>query len=292
MFCVSGEEQDMVCAVEKRARLSGFNSLDGRIVGSVAWCRMLFTGRPCFSFGMMSEILDLQDGIYFENKRRQECGEEHIKFQVLSSSHPQVFNLGGDLQLFLSAIKAKDVPLLRGYAYACVEAIYKNWSGLAANIITIGLVQGSALGGGMEAALSSNFIIAERGSKFGLPESLFGLFPGMGAYPFLAARVGMVRAEKIILSGKVYSAEEMYEIGVVDVLTEVGNGVDATASFIEKNIGKHAMLASLMQQRRAYFPATLSALYRDADLWTETAMSLSERDLSRMERLVSSQLKL
>ena len=47
---------------------------------------------------------------------------------------------------------------------------------------TISLVQGDALGGGFEAALCGDIIIAEKQARFGFPEVLFNLFPGMGAY--------------------------------------------------------------------------------------------------------------
>jgi DSF synthase len=53
-------------------------------------------------------------------------------------------------------------------------------------ILTVGLVQGAALGGGFEALLSFDYVVAERDATFGLPEILFGLFPGMGAHSLLS----------------------------------------------------------------------------------------------------------
>ena len=78
------------------------------------------------------------------------------------------------------------------------------------------------MGGGFECALSGNVLIAERGAKMGFPEILFNLFPGMGAMTLLGRKIGYSKAEKVILSGKLYTAEEMYELGVVDVLVEPG----------------------------------------------------------------------
>ena len=69
-------------------------------------------------------------------------------------------------------------------------------------LTTITLVQGDALGGGFEAAISSNVVIAEKSAKFGLPEVLFNLIPGMGAYSFLVRRTSPDLAEKIIMSGE------------------------------------------------------------------------------------------
>jgi enoyl-CoA hydratase/carnithine racemase len=58
-------------------------------------------------------------------------------------------------------------------------------------------------------------IIAERGAKFGFPENIFGLFPGMGAYSLVARRVGAAFAEEMMLGGRIYTAEEMKDVGLV-----------------------------------------------------------------------------
>src|SRR3546814_2073117 len=83
------------------------------------------------------------------------------------------------------------------------------------------------LGGGFEALMTFDVVVAERQARFGLPEILFGLFPGMGAYSILARRIGHVHAERMILGGKVYSAEEMYDMGLVHVIAETGEGEQA-----------------------------------------------------------------
>ena len=72
--------------------------------------------------------------------------------------------------------------------------------------------------------LSFNVIIAERGAKFGFPETLFGLFPGMGAYSLVSRRIGAALAEEMMLSGRCYSAEEMKEIGLVHIAGRAGAG--------------------------------------------------------------------
>ena len=66
----------------------------------------------------------------------------------------------------------------------------------------------------------------------GLPEVLFDLFPGMGAYSFLCKRVTPHLAEKMMLDGNIYSSEEMHKMGVVDVLVPRGEGVAAVEDVI------------------------------------------------------------
>jgi len=292
MFGTDVDALDISYPAKNGARLAGFSNLVTKVTDNVAWCAMSFPERPCFSLGMLGDILDFQNGLYFENERRQNAGEERLKFGVLSSTHSGVFSLGGDLRLFVNAVRSGNAFLLRSYAHLCVDTIYKNWCGLGANIVVIALVQGAAMGGGMEAALSGGLLVAERDARLGLPEIGIGLFPGMGAYPLLAARIGMSRAERLILGGEIYSAQEMYEMGVVDILAESGRGADAVVEFISKNTNKHNALASVLQQRRAYFPLTLAALRRDAELWVEAALGLTEKDLEKMERLASVQLRI
>ena len=95
-------------------------------------------------------------------------------------------------------------------------------------------MQGDALGGGFETALSSDILIAEQGTKMGFPEILFNLFPGMGAYALLSRKLDAKRAERIILSGKLYSAEELYDMGLVDVLVAPNAGEAAVQEYVKR----------------------------------------------------------
>ena len=75
-------------------------------------------------------------------------------------------------------------------------------------------------------------LLPKRGVKLGLPEVLFNLFPGMGAYSLLSAKIGPALAERMILSGKLYLAEELYDMGVIDILAEKGDGELALYNYI------------------------------------------------------------
>src|SRR5512134_2832107 len=197
----------------------------------VLWQYMLPTERPSFTRELISDMsatLDFVESLWCDRRDI----DQPVSFLVLASQLPGIFNLGGDLALFLRLIEAQDRESLSRYAQACVDGQHRISVNLNLPICTIALVQGDALGGGFEAALAHNVIIAERTVKFGLPEVLFNLFPGMGAYSFLSRRLDATRAERVILSGKVYSASELHEMGVVDRLIEDGDGIDAVHDFI------------------------------------------------------------
>jgi DSF synthase len=200
------------------------------------WTFMRPEGRPSFTLSMLDDFELWQQLI------NQSFGPARtpLDFLVLGSRAPGVFCYGGDLQLFAELIRTESRAGLVAYGMRCVEILNRNIHALDLPLITIGLVQGAALGGGFEALLSFDFLIAERGTVFGLPEVVFGLFPGMGAHPLLSRKLGTAMADRMILSDERYSAEQMYELGIVHQLAEPGEGINAVRSFIAKSSRRHA----------------------------------------------------
>ncbi len=259
----------------------------------IAWIYMNPRPRPCMTPKMLEEGRRIQQVWEKVNRVALEQGEEQpIRYVVAASLVPDVFNYGGDLALFLEYLKARDREGLRDYAYMCVEHVYLMSVGLNQPIVTIALVQGDALGGGFELALCCNVLIAEKSAQFGFPEILFNLFPGMGAYSFLTRKVGMAKAEKIITSGKLFTAQEMYEAGVVDVLAEDGEGEKALYDYISLHAKRRNAYQALLRVRNRVNPVTREELLEVADIWVDAAMKIGSRELKLMERLVRAQNKL
>ena len=212
-----------------------------------------------------------------------------INYQVFSSQVPNVFSLGGDLVFFIEKIKKKDHEGLLRYARDALDLVYNNVVNYKLPLTTISLVQGSALGGGFEAALANNVVIAERHCQMGLPEILFNMFPGMGAYQLLCHRLPPHQAEKIILSGRTYTAEELYEIGLVDVLADTGKGEQAVWDYIKASHSKLRGRNSLHKAIRAVDPIDYESFTEIANTWVEAAMDLSDADIKTMDLLVRAQ---
>ena len=252
----------------------------------VMWCYMHASPRPCFSPELLGELRQ-----YVEEVVRQVDDPKGmpIRFMVLASDVPGVFNLGGDLNLFRNLILARDRDGLLHYARTCIDVLHPHVVNLNRDITTISLVQGDALGGGFEAALSSNVLIAERSTKMGLPEILFNLFPGMGAYSLLARKLDSARAQRLILSGKLYGAEELYEMGIVDVLAEDGEGERAIYRYIAEEGKRRNGHRALREAMKCYNPVTYEELMQIATVWVDAALRLNDRDLRVMQRLVMRQ---
>jgi DSF synthase len=251
------------------------------------WTFMRPKDRPSFTPTMLSDFRQWQ-GLIADN-----FGPERVplRYLILGSRAPGVFCFGGDLELFHKLIRERNREGLTAYGYRCVEILDRNRHALDLPLLTIGLVQGQALGGGFEALLSFDFIIAERGSMFGLPEITFGLFPGMGAHAMLSRKLGAAMANRIILSNETYTAEQMYDLGIVHQLARPGEGVTAVREFMAKSERRHGGLVNARRAMRAATPIEMAELYCIVDLWADAALQLREQDLKLMQRLAGVQAR-
>lgn len=252
------------------------------------WTYMAPKGRPSFTPPMLGD---------FENWQRYigegfGSGRVPLKFLVLGSRSPGVFCFGGDLALFQRLIRDEDRDGLVRYGHRCCAILHRNLHALNIDTLTVGLVEGAALGGGFEALLSFDYLIADRDATFGLPEVLFGLFPGMGAHALLSRKLGTAMAERIIQSNETYTAQQMYDLGIVHHLAEPGEGLAACREFIKRSTRRHAGLVAERKAMRLASPLAIDELYRITELWADAALQLRDQDLKVMNRLASAQRKL
>ncbi|MFI4960021.1 MAG: crotonase/enoyl-CoA hydratase family protein [Hyphomicrobiales bacterium] len=272
---------------------AGYRELDLTIDphDEAIWCFMRPVGPPSFTPTLLRELISMRRTLQrmFANLRPGEAAP--IKYFVGGSRIPGIYNLGGDLSFFIECIRARNLEALRNYAHDCVDVAYHMTVGFHLPLVTIALVQGDALGGGFEGALSFNVLVAEKTAKFGLPEILFNLFPGMGAFSFLSRKLDAARAHKMIVSGRIYSATELYEMGLIDVLAEEGRGEEAVRDYIVQNRRQHTVHQRIRDVSMRVNPLSLDELHDVTEIWAEHAMRLAEPDLRNMERLASAQLR-
>ncbi len=254
----------------------------------IYWLYMRPEGRPIMTFGLLRDSM-VAFGHLKNLFEQSPAGEVPAHYTVMASRMPGIFNLGGDLRVFADLIRNKNRAMLEQYGKACIEPQYTRSIKMNLPVISISLVQGDALGGGFECALADDVIIAEKSSKFGLPECLFSLFPGMGALSFLSRKVGATQAEKMVFSGKIYTAAEMHEMGVVDVLVEDGMGEQAVYDFVERNQRSFASRRAVYAARQIVNPVTRAELDRIVAMWVDAALSLGSTDIRIMERLAAAQ---
>jgi len=249
--------------------------------------------RPCFNSEFLSEVEQFESRMERHQGWIQHGGREcKVENMVFGSRVPGVFNLGGDLSMFIQAILRKDRNTLSYYGDLCVNNMFRRVSGFGADVATYSLVQGKAFGGGFECALASEVIVAERSATMSFPEVLFNMFPGMGALTLLGRKIGLRKAEEIIMSGQVYTAQQMYDAGVIDHLTEDGNGLDFVRAMVSSRQRKRNSYRAMSLAKREFLPVRLAEMKSIVSVWVDAAMRLETRDLRMMARLVRAQDKL
>lgn len=133
----------------------------------------------------------------------------NVKVLILTGAGEKAFVAGADI------MEMKEMNSLQASQFS-------NLGHLTLNMIqdldrpVIAAVNGFALGGGMEVALACDFIYASENAKFGLPEVTLGVFPGFGGTQKLPRLIGKGKAKELILTGKMVSAQEAYQMGIVN----------------------------------------------------------------------------
>ena len=158
-----------------------------------------------------------------------------IRAMVLTGAGAKAFVAGADIREFGELGAPEGAALARRG-----QKLFTRLESLA--IPVIAAVNGFALGGGLELALACDFIIASDNAKFGLPECTLGLMPGYGGTVRLPRRVGTARALEMTLTGGMLSANEAFQIGLVN-RTVPQEELMTTVLEIAKTIGSRAPIA-------------------------------------------------
>jgi DSF synthase len=243
------------------------------------WVELDYTQRPCFSTEILTDIRTAQHAICQTARTEFEQGaHDRLLFQVLASTDARTFSLGGDLTYFIELIEAGDREGLYAYAKTCIDIQFASVTHYDIPFTTIALVQGEALGGGFEAALSNNVLIAEESARFGFPEIHFGMFPGMGAISLLTRKTAPALGRRLIMDRRVHTAEELYEMGVVDVLAPDGEGRSAVLNYMHR----HAAIAPGLHGFQAAVDRVMPLSYEElndiVEHWVDAALQLSDKN--------------
>lgn len=139
-----------------------------------------------------------------------------IKGVIITGAGEKAFVAGADIKEF-SSLDAQQGMLLskRGQdIFFLIERFH---------VPVIAAVNGYALGGGCELAMSCHLRIASPNARFGQPEVNLGLIPGYGGSQRLPQLIGKAKAMELLLTGNMVSAEEAYRLGLVNEIAEPEN---------------------------------------------------------------------
>lgn len=144
---------------------------------------------------------------------------------------------------------------------ACDGSTGKQFSQFGSNVMArlealripvLAAVNGFALGGGCELAISCHIRYASANAKMGQPEVNLGILPGYGGTQRLTRLVGLAKSMELNLTGDMIGAEEAKRIGLVNEVFEEGELIEKSIAFIEKVITKSPIaLAAIIDSVRA-----------------------------------------
>jgi len=146
--------------------------------------------------------------------------DNNVRAIILRSIVPRVFCAGADLKERKLMTEA-DIPIFVGKARAMVQELHE------LPVPTICALEGAALGGGLEIALSFDFRVASTTAKLGLPETKLAIIPGAGGTVRLPRLVGVSKAKELIYTGKVLGSVDAHAIGLVDYSVDQNEDGDA-----------------------------------------------------------------
>lgn len=147
------------------------------------------------------------------------AADEEVRAVVLTSTSPKAFCVGADLKERNSFSDA-DLMQQRPVARAAYTGV------LNLPMPSIAVVEGFALGGGLEIALSCDLIVAGEAAVVGLPEVSVGVIPGGGGTQLLTRRIGWSRAAGMVFTARRMAAAEAAALGVVDEVVGAGEARD------------------------------------------------------------------
>jgi len=133
---------------------------------------------------------------------------------VIRSAKKSGFIAGADVNEFRGATDSGPVETAIGRAHAVIDRL------VALRIPTVAVIHGFCLGGGLEVALACQSRIAIDGARFGFPEVMLGLHPGLGGTARFTHLVNPIQAMTLMLTGKTIDARKARSLGLIDAVTQ------------------------------------------------------------------------
>jgi 3-hydroxyacyl-CoA dehydrogenase / enoyl-CoA hydratase / 3-hydroxybutyryl-CoA epimerase len=177
-----------------------------RDADGIAW--LLFDREGASANALSADLIEELDKALAELEGQRPTG------LVIRSAKKSGFIAGADVKEFRGASDPRMVETAIGRAHAVIDRLE------ALRIPSVAVIHGFCLGGGLEVALACQSRIAIDGARFGFPEVMLGLHPGLGGTARFTRRVNPVQATTLMLTGKTIDARRAKSLGLVDAVTQ------------------------------------------------------------------------
>lgn len=154
--------------------------------------------------------------------------QSELKGLILCSAKQGSFVYGADITEFEALASEQDVCELIDHAHSCMNRFEQ------LGVPTVCCIDGMALGGGLELALSCQYLVATDSPKtaFGFPEITLGLMPGFGGTGRIVRRLSLEMSLEMVLGGKPVSVHQAFQAGLVDQLADTAEEMASCARTI------------------------------------------------------------
>src|SRR5690242_16611510 len=177
-----------------------------RDADGIAW--LLFDRADASANTLSAEVMEEFDKILAELESHRPAG------LVIRSAKTSGFIAGADVNEFRGASDARTVETAIGRAHAVIDRLE------ALRVPSVAVIHGFCLGGGLEVALACQMRIAIDGARFGFPEVMLGLHPGLGGTVRFTRLVNPVQAMTLMLTGRTIDARRAKSLGLVDAIAQ------------------------------------------------------------------------
>ena len=191
--------------------------------------------------------------------------DQKLRVLIVQGAGDKAFVAGADIKEMskLTAGQAENFSRFGQKVFSMLEHL---------PVPVIAVIQGFALGGGLELALACDILIMDENVKIGLPEVTLGLFPSFGGTQRLTRAIGFYKAKEMIFSGAFYTAREAYEMGLANAVLPK-----------EKLISKAQEYSRLFQKRGPLAIAQAKKLIQNSrSLSLEEAFKQEAKEFGRL----------
>ncbi|MAU99013.1 MAG: hypothetical protein CMP81_24550 [Fulvimarina sp.] len=248
------------------------------------WLVMHPEPKPVFTLPLVDSVLRVQNAL-----RAMVDAGEPMPVEVLAyrTSGP-VFSLGGDLDYYIDCLARRDRAGLARYAETACAVIEGNTTGIGGRVATVAAVHGRALGGGIDPARACHVVVAEDSASFCYPEINYNHFP-IAAAPILARRIGAVEAERILLSGKSFTAAEFYDKGALEAVVADGASAMWVRDFCKKTAASRRSRIAIAAAFNRMGPDLAAELAGAGAAWVDHMLALDQAEITKLQRIVQAQ---
>lgn len=183
--------------------------------------------------------------------------DENIRVVVLTGAGEKAFSAGADIKAMIgmNALKARELSLMGERLCLALENLEKP---------VIAAINGFALGGGLEVAMSCDLRIASETARMGQTEINIGLIPGWGGTQRLTRLVGVGKAKELVFTGRMIDAKTAEQLGIVNMVVPADKFRETVRQFA----------VDLAQKAPVALKVAKALISKGADIGLESALAL------------------